>query len=199
MGQGNPSSLWKRLGRESCLWRRRGLLELCQRLTKFSELRAGGASIPLRKRCSLTTCLLLGSFCLAQASPSVSADWVWAHTRRLFASVQSRFDTRPPWWFMTPRTCCLSVLAHGVRTKGRRSVCPRTAKLLSWQSSFCAPCLRSRLALARGGPFNEPGLIHRPESPLRGGVRDTKPQMEPSASARTEWVACGADQTESTG
>ncbi len=136
-------------------------------------------------------------FILPGTGIAFSECWlVWAHTRRLFASVQSRFDTRPPWWFMTPRTCCLSVLAHGVRTKGRRSVCPRTAKLLSWQSSFCAPCLRSRLALARGGPFNEPGLIHRPESPLRGGVRDTKPQMEPSASARTEWVACGADQTE---
>ncbi len=61
---------------------------------------------------------------------------------------------RPPWWFIKPRTCCLSVLAHGVplcpagridmhgtllaflgswcagptplRTKDRRSVCPHT-------------------------------------------------------------------------
>ncbi len=78
----------------------------------------------------------------------------WAHTRRLFAIVQIRFETRPP-WCMTPRTCCLSTPAHGVpvcpagridrpdtlaefldswcagptpfRTKDRRSVCTRTA------------------------------------------------------------------------
>ncbi len=43
---------------------------------------------------------------------------VWAHTKKLFASMQSRSETRPSWWFMTPRTCCLNVLAHGV------PVCP---------------------------------------------------------------------------
>ncbi len=86
-----------------------------------------------------------------------------------------------------------------LRTKGRRSVCPRTAlpnpcwKHLSWQPSFCAPCLGSRLALARRGPSNGPGLIHRPKSPLRG---EAKPLMKPSASARTGWVAYEADPTE---
>ncbi len=34
------------------------------------------------------------------------------------------------------------------------------------------------------------------ESPLRGGVRDARPRMEPSASSRTGWVACEADPTE---
>ncbi len=50
-------------------------------------------------------------------------------------------------------------------------------------------CLGSRLALARSGPSNGPGLIHRPESPLRGGIRDARPRMEPSASARIGWEA----------
>ncbi len=46
-----------------------------------------------------------------------------------------------------------------LQTKGRRSVCPRTVlanpcwKRLSWQPSFCAPCLGPRLALARRGPL----------------------------------------------
>ncbi len=31
---------------------------------------------------------------------------------------------------------------------------------------------------------------------FRCGVRDAKPRMEPSASARTGWVACEADSTE---
>ncbi len=89
-----------------------------------------------------------------------------------------------------------------LRTKGRKSVYPGKAlpnpcwKRLSWQPSFCAPCLGSRLALARRDPSNGPGLIHRPESPLRGGVCDAKPRMEPSASARTRWVECEADPTE---
>ncbi len=130
--------------------------------------------------------------------------------------MQSRFETRPPWWFMTPRTYCLSILEHGVpvcpagridrhgtllaflgptplRTKDRRSVWPRTAlpntcwKCLSWQPSFCAPCLRSYLALARGDPFNRPGLIHRPESPLRGGVRDFLPWRK-LRGAESSWL-----------
>ncbi len=122
---------------------------------------------------------------------------------------------RPGDLCMTPRTCCMSVLAHGVlecpagkidrtplRTKDRRSVCPRTAppnpcwKRLSWQHSFRVPCLGLYLALARRGPSNGPGLIHRPESPLRGGVHDTKPRMEPSASARTVRDTCKVDPTE---
>ncbi len=32
---------------------------------------------------------------------------------------------------------------------------------LSWQPSFCVPCLRSRLALARGGPSNGPWATSR--------------------------------------
>ncbi len=59
-----------------------------------------------------------------------------------------------------------------------RSVCPRTGlpnpcwKHLSWHPSFCVPCLESCLALARAGSSNGSGLMHRPESPLRGGVHD---------------------------
>ncbi len=136
----------------------------------------------------------------------VSAPWfILPGTCKPFSErrVASR-PGRPGDLAMTPQTCCLSVLAHGVpecpagriyrpdtllaflgswcadptplRTTGRRSVCPRTAALpnpcwkhLSWQPSFCAPCLGSRLALARRGPSNRPGLIHRPESPLCGG------------------------------
>ncbi len=49
---------------------------------------------------------------------------------------------------------------------------------------------------SENGTSNGPGLIHRPESPLRGGFRDAKPRLEPSASARTGWVACEADPTE---
>ncbi len=115
----------------------------------------------------------------------------WAHTRMSFNSMQSWSmeslrDEAALVIYLTPRTCCLSVLAHGVRvcpagrvdrpdtllaflgslcagpiplrTIDRRSVCPRTAlpnpwwKRLSWQPSFCAPCLESCLALARGFP-----------------------------------------------
>ncbi len=160
---------------------------------------------------------------------------VWAHTRRSFASVQRRFETRPPWWFLTPRTCCLSILAHGVpvcpagridrhdtllaflgswcagptplrakdTARAQRTVCPRTAhnpcwKRLSWQPSFYAPCLRSHLALARGGPFNGPGLIHRPESPLHGW----NPLIQDGsldgwvAWVATGWVVCEVVPTE---
>ncbi len=131
----------------------------------------------------------------------------WAHTRMSFNSMQSWSmeslrDEAALVIYLIPRTCCPSVLAHGVRvcpagrvdrpdtllaflgslcagpiplqTIDRRSVCPRTAlpnpywKRLSWQPSFCAPCLESCLALARGGSSNRPGLIHRPESLLRG-------------------------------
>ncbi len=88
-----------------------------------------------------------------------------------------------------------------LRTTSRRLVCLHTAlpnpywKHLSWQPSFCAPCLGSRIALARRGPSNGPGLIHRPESLLRGNIHDAKLRMEPSASARTGWVAYEADPT----
>ncbi len=195
------------------------------------EPRVHGASIPLKRHCSLTTCLLLGLFCPAHVSPSVSADCSepTQEGRSPACRVASRRG-RPGDLCMTPRICCLSILAHGVpkcpagkidrpdtllaflgswcagptplRTIDRRSVCPRTAlpkpcwKRLSWQPSFCALCLGSRLALARRGPSNRPGLIHRPESPLRGGVRDARSRMECSASARTGWVICEADPTE---
>ncbi len=136
----------------------------------------------------------------------------WAQTRRLFASVQSHFETRQPWWFMYDTTDLLyeristwcprmsvrknwqawhtasisrQLICRPDFSLGWRSVCPRTAlpnprwKRLSWQHSY-----------------NRPGLIHRPESPLRSGVRDAKPRMEPSASARTGWVAREADYAE---
>ncbi len=143
-------------------------------------------SIPLRWRCSLTTCVLLGSSFLAHASPLVSADC--SEPTQEGRSPACRVASRrghPGDLCMKPRTCCLNVLAHGVpvclagridrpgtllaflgswsptppRTKDRRSVCLCTVlpnpcwKRLSWQPSFCAPCLRSRLALARGGPY----------------------------------------------
>ncbi len=180
----------KRLGSESCLRRWRGLLELCQRLPKLSELRAGGASIPLKRHCSSIICLLLGSFCPAHACV------FWTHTRRSFASVQSRFETRPPWWFIYDTTDLLSE-----RTS---TWCPRMSGRKNWQAwhtasisrqLMCRPdsssyqrlkvgfpspqplleayvvttfllCPGSHLALARRGPSNGPGLIHRPESPM---------------------------------
>ncbi len=176
----------------------------------------GGASIPLKRHCSLTTCLILGSFCPAHASPSVRADCSepTQEGRSQPCSITSKRG-RPGDLCMTPRICCLSVLVHGVpvflagridrpgtllefndswcagptpsRIKDRRSICLRTAlpnpcwKHLSCQPSFCAPYLRSQIALARRGLSNRPGLTHRPESPLRGGVRDAKSRMEPSA------------------
>ncbi len=63
VGQGICAPCKKEIGQWECLWRQRGLLELCQRFPKFSEPRAGRASIPLKRHCSLTTRLLLGSFC----------------------------------------------------------------------------------------------------------------------------------------
>ncbi len=114
-GSGHRAPCKKRLGSESCLWRRRGLLEPSQIFPKFSEPRAGGASIPLKRYCSLTTCLLLGSFCPAHASPSVSADCSepTQEGRSSACRVASRRG-RPGDLCMSPRTCCLNVLAHGV-------------------------------------------------------------------------------------
>ncbi len=67
-------------------------------------------------------------------------------------------------------------LLLGPKTDGRFAFAQRSSnpcwKCLSLQPSFCALCLRSRLALASGGPSNGPGLIHRPESPLRGEAAD---------------------------
>ncbi len=120
--------LVKILGSESCLWRWRGLLELCKRLLKFSEPRVGGASIPLKRHCSSTTCLLLGSFCPAHASPSVSADC--SGPTQKGCSPACRVAPRrgcPGDLCMTSRTCCLSVLA-------RRT----TAGICSVLLTFCA-------------------------------------------------------------
>ncbi len=82
MGQGICALCKKRLGIKSCLRRRKCLLELCQRLPKFSEPRASGESIPLKKHCSSTTCLLLGSFCSVVTrlrAPPLS-DWLIRRT-----------------------------------------------------------------------------------------------------------------------
>ncbi len=83
---------------------------------------------------------------------------------------------------MTPQTCSLSILAHGLPVcPAGRIDWPSTASIsrqlmyrpdsfsdqnpcwrcLSWQPSFCEPCLRSRLALARRGLSNGPGPSHR--------------------------------------
>ncbi len=104
----------------------------------FSEPRAGGASIPLRRRCSLTTCLLHGLSCPAHASPSVSADCSepTQEGRSPACRVASRWG-RPSDLCMTPRTCFLSLLAHGV------PVCPagridRPGTLLGFLGSWCA-------------------------------------------------------------
>ncbi len=72
-------------------------------------------SIPLKRCCFLTTCLVLGSFCLAHASPSASADC--SGPTQEGCSPACRVTSRwgcPGELCMTPRTCCLSILAHGV-------------------------------------------------------------------------------------
>ncbi len=141
------------------------------------------------------------------------AQIVLNHTRRSFASVLSRYESRPPWWFMYDTTELLSeristwwridrsdtLLAFigswfaaptPLRTTGRMWVCPRTAlpiscwKHLSWQPFFCAPCLGSRLALAKRGPSKGPGLIHRPESLLRG--ESSHPELDGSHVKQTQ-------------
>ncbi len=125
---------------------------------------------------------------------------------------------------MTPRTCC-QVLAHGVPVclAGRIDK-PET--LLAFLGSLCAGptplrfglpshstlqplleasvmpifllCAVSKITpcFSKKDPSNGRGLIHRPESLLRGGIHDAKSRMEPSASARTGWVAFKADPTE---
>ncbi len=197
----------KRLGSESCLRRWRGLLELCQRLPKLSELRAGGVSIPLKRHCSSITCLLLGSFCPAHACV------FWTHTRRLFASVQSRFETRPPWWFIYDTTDLLSE-----RTS---TWCPRMSGRKNWQAwhtasisrqLMCRPDSSSYQRLKVGFPspqplleayvvttfllcavsrvtphFSQKGSLQRARADTQArvtfirGVHDANPQMEPSA------------------
>ncbi len=107
--------MMKKLSNESCLRRRRSLLKLCQILPRFSEPRAGGESIPLRRRCSLTTCPLLGSLCPAHASPSVSANWSEPKEEGCLPACRGASRRgRAGDLCMTPRSCCLSVPAHGV-------------------------------------------------------------------------------------
>ncbi len=145
----------------------------------------------------------------------------WDHTRRSFASMQSHFEMRPPWWIMYDTTDLLSERTSTwcPRMSGRKNWqawhtatisrqlmcrpdsssdqrlkvgCPRTTllnpcwKCLSWQPSFCAPCLESRLALARRGPSNRPGLIHRPESPLRRWNLLLQPELDGSHVKQTQ-------------
>ncbi len=47
----------------------------------------------------------------------------WAHTRRSFTSVQSRFETRPPWWFIYDTTDLLSerISTWCTRMSGRKN------------------------------------------------------------------------------
>ncbi len=102
-GSGHLCSLKKRLGSESCLRWRRGLLELCQ---SSNSLNCEWVERPFlwRDIVPSTTCLLLGSFCPAQCVAFSERRLFWAHKRRSFASVQRRFETRPPWWFMYDTT-----------------------------------------------------------------------------------------------
>ncbi len=87
--------------------------------------------IPLRRRCSLSTSLILGSSCPAHVSPSVSADWSepTQEGHSPACRVASRRG-RPGDLGITPRTCCLSVLAHGV------PVCP--AGRIDWHGTLLA-------------------------------------------------------------
>ncbi len=152
----------------------------------------------------------------------------WAHTRRSFTSVQSRFETRPPWWFMYDTTDLLSerISTWCTRMSGRknwqawhtasisrqfmcrpdfssdhRPICPPTAlpnpcwKCLSWQPSFCVPCLGSCLTLARRVPTTGQGWYTGPShcyavasmTPSHGWNPLLQPELE-------GW--CEADPTE---
>ncbi len=80
------------------------------------------------------------------------------------------------------------------RTQDQRLVCLRTAlpnpcwKNLSWQPSFCAPCIRSRLALARGGPSSG-----RWRQAADRTVCDAKPRIEPSVSVMVSEIVCNGN------
>ncbi len=62
----------------------------------------------------------------------------------------------------------------GPQTEGRFALAQRSPTLVGSICRDNLPSVRheSRLTLARGGSSNGSGLIHRPESPLSGGVRD---------------------------
>ncbi len=59
----------------------------------------------------------------------------WAHTRRSFASVQSRFETRPPWWFMYDTT---DLLSERTSTRWPVGRIDRPDILLAFLGSWCA-------------------------------------------------------------
>ncbi len=170
-GPGHPYSLWKRFGSESCLWRRRGLLELCQRLPKFSEPRAGGVSISLKRHCSLTACLLLGSFCPAHVSPSVSADLLSECT----STWCPRMSGRKNWqaWHTASISRQLMPGPTPLRTKSRRSVCPCTALPNPCRKHLVVTtfllCTVSRIT----PHFSQKGSLQWARA--CGGIRDTKP------------------------
>ncbi len=128
---------------------------------------------------------------------------------RLPAYIIASRRGRPGDLLMTPRTCCLSVLAHGVMS-GRKN----------WQAWHTASISRQLMCRSDSSSDHRPkvGLpSHSAPQPLleasvlttfllcsvsritpcfSGGVRNAKPRMEPSASARNVWVACEADPTE---
>ncbi len=91
-------------------------------LPTFSESRAGGASIPLKRRCSLTTSLLHGSSC--PAPPSVSADCSepTQEGRSPACRVASRWGR--PWWFMydTMDLLCERTSTWCPRMSGRKNL-----------------------------------------------------------------------------
>ncbi len=127
----------------------------------------------------------------------------WTHTRRSYASVQSRFETRPPWWFMSDNTDLLSeristlcprmsgrridrpdtLLAFlgswcagptPLRTIGRRSVCPRTAlPNPCWKHLPWQPSFVCRDS--QMGSLQWARADTQAESPLRGDIRDARP------------------------
>ncbi len=62
----------------------------------------------------------------------------WAHTRRSFTSVQSRFETRPPWWFMYDTTDQLSERISTLVPECPAERIDRPDTLLAFLGSWCA-------------------------------------------------------------
>ncbi len=181
-------------------------------------------SIPLKRHCSSTTCLLLGSFCPAHALPSVSADCS-EHTQEgcLPACRVTSRRGHPGDLCMTPRTCCLSVLAHSIplcpagridrpdtllaylgswcagptplRSKDWRSVCPRTAlPNPCWKHLSWQPSFCAVSKIT--ACFSQKGSLQWAWADTQARFTATRWCPWPSASARTGWVACEADPTE---
>ncbi len=148
--------------------------ELCQRLPRFSEPRAG-ASIPLRRSCSFTTCLLLGSFCPAHALPSVSADW--SEPTQEGNSPACRGASRRGLWFMYYTTDLLSE-----RTS---TWCPLMSGRKNWQAWHTASISRQ--------------LMCRPDSssdqrPKVGLPSHSAPQPLLEASVVTTFLLCAVSR-----